>query len=80
VLFMAESLVMGREGKSHVVLPDEVPGPVSLYRSKDGLGVRFDASFTVDGRPCRGRAPLPIPAVVVAESFSFAVEPVGPRT
>ena len=80
VLLMAESLVMGHEGKAHVVLPDEVPGPVSLYRSKDGLGVRFDGTFTVDGKPCQGRSPLPLPAVVASETFSFAVEPVGLRT
>jgi hypothetical protein len=50
-----------------------------LYRSKDGLGVRFDGAFTVDGRPCQGRSPLPLPAVVTSEAFTFAVEPVGPR-
>jgi hypothetical protein len=80
VLLMAEALVMGREGKAHVVLPDEVPAAVSLYRAKDGLGVRFDGAFTVDGRPCKGRSPLPVPSVVSADSFSFAVEPVGLRT
>lgn len=79
VLLMAESLILGREGRVHVAMPDEVPGTVVLYRSKDGLGVRFDGPFTVDGRPCQGRSPLPLPAVVSAEAFSFAVEPVGPR-
>ena len=57
-----------------------VPRPVLIYRSKDGLGVRVpDAAFRVDDRPCSDRAALPLPAVVTADTFTFAVEPVGPR-
>jgi hypothetical protein len=61
-----------------VPLPD-VPGNVVLYRGKDGLGVRCAGAFKVDNQPCRDRAELPLPSVVTADAFTFAVEPVGPR-
>lgn len=81
VLLMAESLVFGPGQRVHVRLPSvpNHPGNVVIYRSKDGLGVRFDGAYTVDGRPCRGASPLPLPAVVASDLFTFAVEPVGPR-
>ena len=79
VLLMAESLLLGAEGRVHVGLPDGVPGNVVLYRSKDGLGIRCEGSFIVDGRPCEGRSPLPLPCVVSTDRFTFAVEPIGAR-
>lgn len=81
VLLMAESLVLGPGQRVHVRLPSiaDHPGNVVLYRSKDGLGVRFDGGYTVDGKPCKGSMTLPLPSVVVSDVFTFAVEPVGPR-
>lgn len=81
VLLMAESLVLGPGQRVHVRLPSiaDHPGNVVLYRSKDGLGVRFDGGYTVDGKPCKGSTTLPLPSVVVSDVFTFAVEPVGPR-
>jgi hypothetical protein len=79
VILMGNELMLGPGPQAHVVLPD-VAKPVLIYRSKDGLGVRVpDAAFRVDDRPFTDRAPLPLPAAVTADAFSFAVEPVGPR-
>ena len=81
VLLMAESLVLGPGQRVHVRLPavPDHPGNVVIYRSKDGLGVRFDGKYTVDGRPCQGAATLALPSVVVSDLFTFALEPVGLR-
>ena len=35
--------------------------------------------FRVDNKPCQDRCDLPLPSVVTADSFTFALEPVGPR-
>jgi hypothetical protein len=35
--------------------------------------------FRIDNKPCRDRAPLPLPSVVTSDAFTFAVEPVGTR-
>jgi hypothetical protein len=52
---------------------------VLIYRSKDGLGVRVPGGFRIDDRQCHDRAGLPLPCVVTAEHFTFAVEPVTGR-
>lgn len=79
VILMGNELILGPGPEAHVTLPD-VAKPVLIYRSKDGLGVRVPGeAFRVDDRPFTDRAPLPLPAAVVADAFSFAVEPVGPR-
>ncbi len=79
VLLMAESLILGEAGRSHVALPGCGPDGVVLYRTRDGLGVRCGVPFHVDGRPIEGRTPLILPAVVSGEAFCFALEPVGTR-
>ena len=79
IILMAETLVLGPGLQAHVPLPPEVPGNVVLYRGKDGLGVRCPGEFRVDNRPCQDRCELPLPSVVTADTFTFAVEPVGPR-
>jgi tetratricopeptide (TPR) repeat protein len=79
IILMAETLVLGPGMQGHVPLPPEVPGNVVLYRGKDGLGVRCPGEFRVDNRPCQDRSDLPLPSVVTADTFTFAVEPVGPR-
>jgi hypothetical protein len=79
VLLMGNELMLGPGPNAHVVLPG-VPAPGLLYRSKDGLGVRVPGvPFRIDDRQCVDRATLPLPAVVTAETFTFAVEPVGTR-
>lgn len=79
VLLMADNLILGPGGQAHVCVP-WLPATVILYRSKDGLGVRYaGGEFRVDNKPCRDRAPLALPGVVTADAFTFAVEPVGTR-
>ena len=79
VLLMGNELMLGPGPNAHVILPD-APAAVLIYRSKDGLGVRVPTgSFRVDDRQYSDRAPLPLPSVVTAEAFTFAVEPVTTR-
>jgi hypothetical protein len=79
VLLMGNEVMLGPGPNAHVILP-HVPFPVLIYRSKDGLGVRVpNGSFRVDDRPFSDRAALPLPSVVTAETFTFAVEPVAAR-
>jgi tetratricopeptide (TPR) repeat protein len=63
----------------HVLMPDDLSDQVVLYRSKEGIGLRCPGSFKVDNRPCQDRAELSLPSIVTHESFTFALEPVGPR-
>jgi hypothetical protein len=78
VLLMAENLILGPAAPVHVVMPDAAMNIV-IYRGKDGLGIRIAGAFKIDNQPHQNRAPLPIPACVTGDSFSFAVEPVGVR-
>ncbi|QDU20861.1 FHA domain-containing protein [Urbifossiella limnaea] len=79
VLLMANEIILGPAGASHVVVPG-VTERVLLYRSKDGLGVRVPGGkVLVNDRPHAERAPLPLPASVEADGVTFALEPVGPR-
>jgi hypothetical protein len=79
VLLMANEVMLGPGPNAHVVLPD-LPAPVLIYRSKDGLGVRVPgAPFRIDDARCHDRAALPLPAVVSADTFTFAIEPVTGR-
>lgn len=78
VLLMAENLILGPGDQVHVPMP-QLPENLVIYRSKDGLGVRFRGEFKVDNQPCLNRAEMPLPSIVSADSFCFAVEPVGPR-
>jgi hypothetical protein len=79
VLLMANELMLGPAPNTHIVLPG-VSAPVLIYRSKDGIGVRVPGgTFRIDDRICNDRAPLPLPAVVTADNFTFAVEPVSGR-
>ncbi|MFO0822587.1 MAG: FHA domain-containing protein [Gemmataceae bacterium] len=78
VVLMANEVMLGPGPNSHIVLPG-LPAPVLIYRSKDGLGVRVPGSFRIDDRPYTDRAALPLPSVVSADAFTFAVEPVTGR-
>jgi hypothetical protein len=79
VLLMGNEVMLGPAPNAHVHLP-ELPVPVLIYRSKDGLGVRVPNShFRIDDQSFNDRANLPLPAVVSTDSFTFAVEPVASR-
>lgn len=79
VLLMGNEVMLGPGPDAHIILP-HVPAPILIYRSKEGLGVRVPGGqFRIDDRPCNDRAILPLPAVVTAESFTFALEPVASR-
>lgn len=80
VLLMGHDLMLGPPGTAaHVQVPD-APGPIGLFRSPEGLGVRCKGHrFRVGDHEFNDRATLTFPAVVTTDGFSFAVEPVGPR-
>lgn len=75
VLLMADMLVLGSGDKAHVKVPD-LPKPVYLVRQKDQLVVTWEGEFRVEGVRHEGRAVLPRAGTVVADPFTFAVEPV----
>lgn len=75
VLLMADMLVMGGGEKAHVKIPD-LEKPIYLVRQKDELHVKWDGEFRIEGAKCEGRAVLPRAGTVIAEPFTFAVEPV----
>ncbi|CAN5606988.1 hypothetical protein BH11PLA2_BH11PLA2_06440 [soil metagenome] len=75
VLLMADNLILGPPGQSHISVP-WLTQPVVLYRSKDGLGVRIPGEFRVDAKAELNRANLALPSVVTSDQLSFAVEAV----
>jgi len=76
IWLMAENLVMGPDGGVHIPIPD-LPAPIVLYRSKDGLGIRCAGRFRIDGEPHEGRATLRVPCHVTTDQVSFALEAVS---
>ena len=79
VLLMGNELILGPTAEAHIPIRG-VSAPVLIYRSKEGLGVRVpDGRFRIDDRVCHDRAALPLPSVVSADAFTFAVEPVSGR-
>lgn len=75
VLLMADMLVLGGGEKAHVRVPD-LDKPIYLIRQKDQLLMKWDGEFRIEGTKHEGRAPLPRAGTVVADAFTFAVEPV----
>jgi hypothetical protein len=75
VLLMADMLVLGSGEKVHVKIP-ELEKPVYLVRQKDELVVQWEGEFRIEGEKFDGRAPLPRAGTVIADPFTFAVEPV----
>jgi hypothetical protein len=78
VILMADTLILGPGPDAHVVVP-EADKNVILYRSKDGLGVRYDGDYVVAGQAAQGRVTLPVPGGVTADAVNFTVEPAGKR-
>jgi hypothetical protein len=74
VLLMADTLVLGPSEQSHVRIPD-LKQPLILYRSKEGLGVRYAGNLLVDGARVKERAMLGPTAHVSGDEFSLAIEP-----
>ena len=75
VLLMADMLVLGGGEKAHVHIP-ELEKPIYLIRQKDQLLVKWDGEFRIEGTQHQGRAPLPRAGTVIADPFTFAIEPV----
>jgi hypothetical protein len=75
VLLMADMIVLGSGEKAHVQMPD-LEKPVYLVRQKDQLLVKWDGEFRIDGEKYEDRALLPRAGTVIADPFTFAVEPV----
>jgi tetratricopeptide (TPR) repeat protein len=76
VLLMADTLVLGPGPQAHVLMPD-VQQPLILFRTKEGLGVRYAGKLTIDGQSVAQRGTLGPSATVAGEDFSLAIEPVG---
>jgi hypothetical protein len=78
VLLMADTLVLGPGAQVHVPIPD-LQQPVILFRTREGLGVRYPGKLAVDGQSCNQRGTLGPTSSVTGEDFSLAIEPVGLR-
>jgi hypothetical protein len=78
VLLMADTLVLGSGAQVHVAMPG-VEQPVILFRTKEGLGVRYPGKLSVDGHSCNQRGTLGPTSTVAGEDFALAIEPVGLR-
>jgi hypothetical protein len=76
VILMADTLVMGPGTQVHVAMPD-VQQPIVLYRTREGLGVRYGGNLVVDGQRCKERGTLRRASTVTGDDFAFAIEPVG---
>lgn len=78
VLLMADTLILGDGPQVHVTVPD-LKQPVVLFRHKDGLGVRYNGSLSINGQKSAERGLLGPRATVVLGEIAFAIEPVGTR-
>jgi hypothetical protein len=76
VILMADTLMLGPTAQAHVTIAD-LDKPVILFRQKDGLGIRYSGTLTVDGQACKERGTLGATSKVRGEDFAFAVETVG---
>jgi hypothetical protein len=79
VILMAETCILGPGKQSHIVGP-HLEAPIVLYRQDGRLWCRAQGAFQVDGRPRVSRAQLAMSSSVLAQDFSFSLEPVkGPE-
>jgi hypothetical protein len=72
---MADMLVLGGGDKAHVRIPD-LEKSIYIVRQKDHLQIKWDGEFCIEGEKHEGRAPLPRAGTVIADPFTFAIEPV----
>ena len=79
ILLMGQTLQIGGPGGGHLP-PSEGDGPgIVLYRTPTGLAVKCPGRFRVGGEQRTERSDLPLPAVVVADGLTFALDPVSGR-
>ncbi len=76
ILLMADTLVLGSGPQVHVSIPD-LKKNVVLFRHKDGVGLRHEGNFFVNGQKSAPRGVLGPNATVVGDEISFTIEPVG---
>jgi hypothetical protein len=76
VLLMADSLVLGAGTQTHVTLPERKEN-IILFRHKDGIGIKCDGDFCIDGQRCKDRGVLGIQAAASGPEFTLAIEPAG---
>lgn len=74
ILVMAETMVIGPGPAAHVPVVD-MDKSVVLYRHKDGLGIRCQGEFKVNGNAVKDREVLSPYATVATPHLSFAIEP-----
>jgi tetratricopeptide (TPR) repeat protein len=74
VILMAETCILGPGPDAHIEMPD-LRKPVVLFRRKEGLGVRYDGQYTVDGNFSRDRVALGLGSTVAGDDFRFTLEP-----
>lgn len=75
VLLMADMLILGGGDKVHVRIP-ELERPLYILRQKDQLVVKWDGLFRIENQQYEGKAILPRQGTIVADPFTFAIEPV----
>lgn len=78
VLLMADACLMGDNTGTHVTVPG-LTRPLALVRAGEGLAVQCAGPFEIDGKPCKGRAPLTMKSTVTADEMRLKLEPVGAR-
>ena len=70
----ARLLLMGDGPQAHIPVPG-LAANIVLYRTKDGVGVRYPGEFRVNGEVRTDRDALPPHAAVSGKEISFALEP-----
>ncbi|MFT3878925.1 MAG: FHA domain-containing protein [Gemmatales bacterium] len=78
VLLMADACLMGDNTGTHVTVPG-LTRPLALVRAGEGLAVQCAGPFEIDGKACKGRAPLTMKSTVTADEMRLKLEPVGAR-
>lgn len=76
ILLMSETLVIGPGPAAHIAVSD-LEKSIVLYRHKDGLGIRCQGDFKINGSAAKDREALPPNAIVNTPHLGFAVEPAG---
>jgi hypothetical protein len=79
VLLMADTLVIGPTEQTHVQVPD-MTQPLILYRTKNGLGVRWPGNLQINGHTLQERGPLEPGATVTTDQISLALERIERKT
>lgn len=73
VLLMADTLVIGGS-QTHIPLP-VLGEPLILFRHRDGLGVRHQGQFCVDGELVENRAPVEFHSTITGADYAITLEP-----